>query len=124
MYCRFFKNTQNVFSKGNKRDLFIISLTYKVPLLIVDRHLEAHRQFLTKHIDSGVFIACGRKVPRTGGVILASISDSKALEVILADDPFKIHNIANYSVIEFTPSLHSKGFEKVADIDKEVRFKK
>ena len=54
--------------------MFIISLTYTQSLEAIDQHLEAHVAFLKEQYAKGLFIASGRKVPRSGGVILA-VSD-------------------------------------------------
>jgi len=84
--------------------MYIISLTYKVPLAMVDKHLDAHIDYLNTHYELGNFQASGRKVPRTGGIILSTLKDKKQLEAILAKDPFKIHDLATYELTEFIPS--------------------
>lgn len=47
--------------------MFIAILTYKKPLCEVDRFLQAHREYLTKHYAVGDFIASGPQTPRVGG---------------------------------------------------------
>lgn len=84
--------------------MYIISLTYKVPLEIIDQHLDSHVQFLNKQYEMGNFHASGRKVPRTGGIILSKISDKNLLLKIIDEDPFKKHKLADYDLIEFVPS--------------------
>lgn len=84
--------------------MYIISLTYKVSLEIVDQHLEAHIRYLNTQYELGNFHASGRKVPRTGGVILSKLRDKLELAMILEKDPFKIHNLATYEITEFIPS--------------------
>ncbi|KJF95884.1 YciI family protein [Photobacterium angustum] len=84
--------------------MFIVSLTYISEMSEVDKHLEAHIQYLDKYYKLGIFLASGRKVPRNGGVILAKAENLDELEVILNNDPFKIHNLANYEITKFVPS--------------------
>ncbi|KJG39761.1 GTP cyclohydrolase [Photobacterium angustum] len=84
--------------------MFIVSLTYISEMSEVDKHLEAHIQYLNKYYELGIFIASGRKVPRTGGIILAQAESRSELETILNNDPFKINNLANYELTEFVPS--------------------
>jgi uncharacterized protein YciI len=84
--------------------MHIISLTYKVPLEIVDQYLESHVDYLNKQYEVGNFIASGRKVPRTGGIILTKISDKMELLKIIEKDPFKINELADYEFTEFIPS--------------------
>jgi uncharacterized protein YciI len=47
--------------------MYIVSLNYTVPLEKIDSLLEEHVQFLHAKYEAGIFIASGRKVPRTGG---------------------------------------------------------
>ncbi|WP_367613537.1 YciI family protein [Vibrio sp. AIC-3] len=55
-------------------------------------------------------MASGRKVPRSGGVILAKARNRGELEEALNDDPFKIHNLADYELIEFVPTKSAPEF--------------
>ncbi|BDS10434.1 YciI family protein [Aureispira anguillae] len=84
--------------------MHIISITYKVSLELVDQHLEQHIEYLNEQYRLGNFHASGKKVPRTGGIILSKLSDQQELLNILAKDPFKIHDLADYELIEFIPS--------------------
>ena len=106
-FC-FFKQARHA------RTLFTVSLTYRVPLEEVEKHLEEHRVFLKDHYEKGVLIASGAKVPRTGGVMIASSADREILESVLRKDPFYYHKIADYEITEFTPTMYSKEFENIA----------
>lgn len=85
--------------------MFIVSLTYVKPLEEVDAHLAEHVAYLQRQYRNGVFLASGRKVPRTGGIILARAADRQTLQRILAEDPFYHQRIADYEVVEFVPSM-------------------
>ena len=61
----------------------------------------------------GKFVVSGRKVPRTGGVILASCSDREELKRILEEDPFFRAKVAEYDVVEFVPTMTAPGFGKL-----------
>jgi uncharacterized protein YciI len=87
--------------------MFIISLTYKVPTSVVDEHLAAHVEFLKVQYAKGSFIASGRKVPRTGGIILSNTSSKEEVEKIIAQDPFYQNGVASYDIIEFIPTMTS-----------------
>lgn len=87
--------------------MFIINLTYKVDLSAVDQHLDAHVAFLNEQYEQGNFMASGRKVPRTGGIILSNVSSKAELKTIIERDPFKAHDLADYELIEFVPSKAS-----------------
>ena len=93
--------------------MFIVNITYKVPLEDVDQHLEAHIAFLNRQYELGTFLASGRKVPRTGGIILAKAENRNALLEVLEADPFKSEGLADYEVIEFVPSKTAPGLESL-----------
>lgn len=84
--------------------MFIINLNYKVELEKIDEHLVAHVAFLNEQFTSGHFLASGRKVPRTGGIILSNMESKEELERVIEKDPFKQNELADYEVIEFVPS--------------------
>jgi len=81
--------------------MFVANLTYLVPLDQVDDALEAHRRFLDEHFAAGIFVAAGPKVPRDGGVIVATNVDRAQLDAILTSDPFALQGVATYAVTEF-----------------------
>jgi uncharacterized protein YciI len=90
--------------------MFIIDLTYKVPLDQIDEYMERHVQFLNRYYNSGKFIASGRKVPRDGGVILATANDRKEIEDIITQDPFYQHQLADYRITEFVVGKKAQHF--------------
>ena len=85
--------------------MFIVILTYIKPLEEVDRFLQAHRDYLAEHYAAGDFIASGPQNPRVGGVIMIKASDRDAVNTIISQDPFNINGIADYQIVEFTPTL-------------------
>lgn len=84
--------------------MFIINLTYKTGLEQIDQFLNEHIVFLNEQYKLGNFLVSGRKVPRTGGIILSKINNRSELERIIRKDPFNINNLADYELIEFIPS--------------------
>ena len=72
--------------------MFIAILTYKKPLSEVDRFLAAHREYLAE-------------TPRIGGVIMIKAEKHTAVDAIIAKDPFNINGIADYQIVEFTPTM-------------------
>ncbi|MDP3562168.1 MAG: YciI family protein [Legionellaceae bacterium] len=86
--------------------MFIIQLSYKVPLNEVDKYLQAHREFLDYHYKQGLILISGPMKPRTGGVIIAMTQDKAYLESILHQDPYYLAEIADYQLIEFIPVKH------------------
>ena len=84
--------------------MFIINLTYKTELERVDQFLNEHIDYLNEQYELGHFLASGRKIPRTGGIILSNIESKSELEEILEKDPFKKNDLAIYELTEFVPS--------------------
>ena len=84
--------------------MFIINLTYKTELEQIDQYLNEHVDFLNEQYALGNFLASGRKVPRTGGIILSNVSSKSELEGIIEKDPFKKNELADYELTEFVPS--------------------
>jgi len=92
--------------------MYIVSLTYHRPIEEVESHLEGHIAWLKHHFQAGIFIASGRKNPRTGGVILVKDMERTKLDAILAEDPFVA--VANYEVTNVALTTTSAGFEALA----------
>lgn len=91
--------------------MFVITLHYTQPISAIDKYIVPHREFLDRYYASGHLICSGPKNPRDGGVILAKAANTAELESILAQDPFKQHNLAEYTVIEFDPIKCSPAFK-------------
>ncbi|ADR35402.1 YCII-related protein (plasmid) [Sulfuricurvum kujiense DSM 16994] len=85
--------------------MFIVSLTYIKPLEEVDALLDEHVAYLKEQYALGNFVASGRKVPRTGGVILARSVSREEIETIITLDPFYRHHVAEYEISEFSPTM-------------------
>ena len=90
--------------------MYVVSLSYKVPLEQVDAHIEGHIAWLKQAYSKGMFLASGRTIPRDGGVILAK-GDRAALEDELTRDPFHQHDLADYHITEFDPVMVADGLE-------------
>ncbi|MAZ38829.1 MAG: GTP cyclohydrolase [Legionellales bacterium] len=96
--------------------MLIIELSYKKDLDEVNKHLNAHRDFLDVYYKKGIFFASGPKTPRTGGIIL-TLADRHSIENILKDDPFYQHQIADFHITEFTPTKYSQAFKEAMLFD-------
>ncbi len=98
--------------------LFIVILKYITAIEEIDKHRAKHLEYLTKHYDSGVFLASGPQVPKFGGVILAKVENRKSLYSILSEDPFHLHLCAEYQVHEFAPNKYSDSFKNFLESEK------
>lgn len=90
--------------------MFILSLTYLKSNDEADRYMEPHMAWVKEGYAKGWFLASGRKVPRTGGAILA-IGERAAIEAYVAADPFTIHEVAEYEITELAVTTTAEGLE-------------
>lgn len=90
--------------------MFILDLTYTAPLSEADLHMEGHMQWVDMGYERLLFLASGRKVPRTGGVILAQ-GERDDIEAYCALDPFVTHGIARYHITEMMVTRATEGLE-------------
>jgi len=91
--------------------MFVLLLTYVKPLEEVDALMRKHMAWLNDHYDAARFVVSGRRIPRTGGVIVARGDDRKEMESIAASDPFVSGGVATVEVIQFRASQTARGFE-------------
>jgi uncharacterized protein YciI len=90
--------------------MLILSLTYLKGNDEVDKHIEPHMAWVKEGYAKGWFLASGRKVPRTGGIIFAR-GDRAELEAYIAADPFTVHGVAVYDITEIALSTVVEGLE-------------
>jgi uncharacterized protein YciI len=87
------------------KKLFVVNLTYQKPIEEIDRFLNAHRDFLNKHIESKQILLAGRKNPRVGGVILILEESLDVAQKIMEQDPFISENLATIDILEVDVTL-------------------
>ena len=84
--------------------MFVVDLHYIVPLEKIDAHMGDHMKFLNKYYKLNKFVASGRKVPRTGGIILMIANSKEEVEAIMQEDPFCSQHLAKITITEFMTS--------------------
>ena len=84
--------------------MFLIELIYTAPLARIDARMKAHVAFLQKHYAAGHFLVSGRKIPREGGVILATGMTRGQIQAIVEEDPFVQEGLADFRIVEFRAS--------------------
>jgi uncharacterized protein YciI len=92
--------------------MFVIELVYKADLAEIDARMAAHVRFLKKYYASGHFLVSGRKIPRDGGIILAVGRSRQEIEAIVKEDPFHVHGLAEFRVIEFRASQRADDIQE------------
>ena len=91
--------------------MFVLLLTYVKPLEEVDALMRRHMAWLNEQYDAGRFVVSGRRIPRTGGVILARGDDREEIERLAATDPFVSGGVATCEVVQFRASQSEDGFD-------------
>lgn len=94
--------------------MFILSLTYVKPTDEADRFMAPHMDWVNKGYESGMFLASGRKNPRTGGVVLAK-GERTDVEAYVAADPFTVEGVAVYEITEVVVTRTAAGLEGLKD---------
>ncbi|UUL81346.1 YciI family protein [Sphingomonas qomolangmaensis] len=90
----------------------LVLLTYVRPIEEVDAQMAAHVAFLSDAFEQGVLVIAGRRVPRTGGVLLFR-GEPDAVEAVAATDPFVTSGVATFEVVAFTASMAAAGMAGV-----------
>jgi uncharacterized protein YciI len=93
--------------------MFIINLHYIAPLEKIDAHMTEHVKFLQKYYKLNKFLASGRKVPRTGGIILSLAKSKEEISQIMNEDPFVMHQLSEFTVTEFLTSQSHPDLKKL-----------
>lgn len=82
-----------------------------IVLLRFDRHrakaqdfMDAHRAWIAKGFEDGVFLLVGGLVPNLGGAILAHGISPEELRARVDDDPFVIENVVSAEVLLVSPA--------------------
>ena len=70
-------------------------------------------QWLKKGYADGLFLASGRRIPRTGGVILAKCDSRETLQARLSQDPFQQLGLARTEIIPFEASMASPALQSL-----------
>jgi uncharacterized protein YciI len=77
--------------------------------------MKAHVAFLNRHYASGRFVVSGRKIPRDGGIIIATGASKAEIETLVREDPFVARGLAECRVVEFRASQRARDLpERIA----------
>ncbi|MFT3815611.1 MAG: YciI family protein [Acidovorax sp.] len=92
--------------------IVVVSLTYKAPLEQVNMHGAAHVAWLEQCLAVGTLAASGRKVPRTGGVLIVR-GDLATAKAMCRNDPYCIHGMAEYEFTEVEVAFAASGLTAI-----------
>lgn len=98
--------------------MFIIENKYLVRQEEIDRLVPEHRSYMERYFQKGFFIAMGPKVPRDGGIIIATIKDKRELINLLDQEPLVKNKFVSYRIIEFKPTVVTDKFSFLMENNK------
>lgn len=96
--------------------MYILLSKYIKPVEEIDKELENHIKYLDKYYALGKFICSGRRNLRIGGVIICKSENEEEVKEILKEDPFYSKKIAEYEIIEFSPTKYAEDFERFVNV--------
>ena len=97
--------------------MFVIELSYTADLSRIDAHMKAHMRFVRAQYAAGRFLVSGRKIPRDGGIIIATGPSRAEIEAIARQDPFVTEGLATVRVIEFRASQKAPDIQARVDAE-------
>lgn len=80
---------------------FMIEGTILDADIMTDEIMKEHMAYTQKAMDDGTTLISGLKTDMSGGVFIMSAASTEKIESYLSHEPFKIHGIQEYRIIEF-----------------------
>jgi len=91
--------------------MFIILINYTKPIEEVNKVVTEHRAYLDELYKEKKLFVSGRRNPPTGGVLISHLKNRSEIDEIINNDPYKIKNVADYEVVEFTAGKSDERFK-------------
>lgn len=85
---------------------YMVEITCRAPLSRIDAVLPAHRAYQQAGCDSGLLLGSGPQIPRQGGILIGRAPTRAGLEALIAQDPYRLQDVADYRLIEIQPVKH------------------
>ena len=84
--------------------MFIVLLKFSANKGQAGQHMDAHKDWLKRGFEDGVFLVAGSLQPNLGGAIVAHNTSLAELESRVNDDPFVAQDVVGAEILEITPS--------------------
>ncbi len=95
--------------------MFIVHMTYIAPTSVIEQHIASHREWVDARFADGVFLATGRVTSNTGAIVLAHGVGIETLEAIMATDPYAVHNLIKFDILEVAIRRTTKNLSYLKD---------
>ena len=84
--------------------MYLMISKYLVPLAEVDQVRDDHLAFLDGLEAQGLVVSAGRQDPPAGGVVILNVNDEARARELMADDPYVVRGIAEYTATGWVPA--------------------
>jgi uncharacterized protein YciI len=84
--------------------MFIVLLRFTQNKHKAPAFMEAHKAWVKRGIDDGVFLLVGSLQPNLGGGIIAHNISWSDLDKRVLEDPFVVEGVVNSELLEISPS--------------------
>lgn len=84
--------------------MFVVFLRFSAGRNQAAQLMQAHKDWLQRGFDDGVFLVAGSIQPQAGGMILANAITLAELEERVSSDPFVAEDVVHAEIVEVTPS--------------------
>lgn len=84
--------------------MFVVFLRFSAGRDQAGQLMQAHKDWLKRGFDDGVFLLAGSLQPQAGGMILASGITRAQLEDRVSGDPFVMEDVVQAEIVAVTPS--------------------
>jgi uncharacterized protein YciI len=92
------------------QNMVVIISKYIKSLEVIDALVVEHRKFLDDCYKKSLFVCSGPQIPRVGGLLMARVDTVEEAREIMKDDPFTIHEAAEYQYVKFSPTKYDDRF--------------
>lgn len=84
--------------------MFIVLLTFSDNKDKAGQFMEAHKKWIERGFDEGVFLLVGGLQPNLGGGIVAHGTSRSDLQSRVNEDPFVVENVVTAQILDIAPS--------------------
>ncbi|EJG0999880.1 hypothetical protein C4G52_RS23545 [Vibrio parahaemolyticus] len=90
--------------------MYLIDMNFTDMSRITPELTELHKKYLEGRYESGLLMFGGRKVPRSGGILVSAHPTKESLIEMLESDPFVASGAVSYMITEFVPVMASEEY--------------
>ncbi len=91
--------------------MFVVLLKFAAGKTRAGEFMDAHKAWIKRGFDDGVFLMAGSLQPQLGGAIMAHKTSLPDLKVRVNQDPFVAENIVSADIHEITPAKADERLE-------------